>query len=423
MLPSYSTYKQAYRLYDTNHLLNTSIMTTPWKDYPLTSITNPGSHDILCGRGGGINAHPGNIKFRKLVATHKLRYLGASKSDKPSVAWDVVREWRALDPPGRFLAKMEKGKNSDEAAFAKRMKKKKGGKDGEDDDGEQPVLWHDVGDKKAREKASQCLRERNGAANEAVAALVKTVTATGEACPEDYATLMNRAAMVTVQQQNQEGQWSPTGEQQKEGGVPYMGQVDVEARDRGYKKQSNAKQKSMQSLDAEQRHRAFLRQEGAAGPAAGGTNFETVMDEMSKMRRDMSMHQQQHQLLQRYGRGLGDGGVDDDMVEAEIQRLQQQRMRYYGQPLPGGFGGGFGGAMGGGMGMGGGGFSEEDMVEAEMHRLQRQQFYQRYFGLGGGNDDNANGGNNGDMIESEIQRLLCSECGERKRKRPAETPV
>ena len=75
--------------------------------YPLTNITNPGPHDILCGRGGGTNAHPGNVKFRKLVAAHKLRYLAASKSDKPAVARDVVQEWRALDPPGRFLAKME----------------------------------------------------------------------------------------------------------------------------------------------------------------------------------------------------------------------------------------------------------------------------------------------------------------------------
>ena len=60
-------------------------------------------------------------------------------------------------------------------------------------------LWNDVGDKKAREKASQCLRERNGAANEAVAALVKTVTANGEACPEDYETLMTKAAAVKAQ--------------------------------------------------------------------------------------------------------------------------------------------------------------------------------------------------------------------------------
>ena len=140
--------------------------------YPLTNITNPGQNDIICGRGGGTNSHPGNIKFRRLIATHKLRYLAATKVDKPNVARDVVKEWRALNPPGRFLAKINPKDKSSSAPY------------------------NDVGNKKAREKASQCLRERNGAANEAVAALVKTVTATGEACPEDYETLMTKAAAV-----------------------------------------------------------------------------------------------------------------------------------------------------------------------------------------------------------------------------------
>ena len=87
-------------------------------DYPLTNILHPGVNDILCGRGGATNAHPGNIKFRKLVAAHKLRYLAATKCDKPAVAKDVVREWRAMDPPGRFLAKMDS--KSDEVGGGER---------------------------------------------------------------------------------------------------------------------------------------------------------------------------------------------------------------------------------------------------------------------------------------------------------------
>jgi len=51
------------------------------------------------------------------------------------VAREVVQIWRGLSPPGRFLA----------------QDKSSGGDNG---------LWNDVGDKKAREKASQCLRER-----------------------------------------------------------------------------------------------------------------------------------------------------------------------------------------------------------------------------------------------------------------------
>jgi len=100
--------------------------------YPLRGIDNPGMNDVLCGRGGGTNNHVGNIRFRQLVNGHKLRYLAATKSEKPMVSREVVAIWRNLNPPGRFLAQ-EKGVS---------------------------VCWNDVGDKKAREKASQCLRER-----------------------------------------------------------------------------------------------------------------------------------------------------------------------------------------------------------------------------------------------------------------------
>jgi len=56
-------------------------------------------------------------------------------------AWRVVNIIRNLDPPGRFLAPIrESDKNS------------------KLDDGS--ILWQDVGDKKARAKASQCLREK-----------------------------------------------------------------------------------------------------------------------------------------------------------------------------------------------------------------------------------------------------------------------
>eukprot|EP00545_Synedropsis_sp_CCMP1620_P007354 CAMPEP_0119008638 /NCGR_PEP_ID=MMETSP1176-20130426/3834_1 /TAXON_ID=265551 /ORGANISM="Synedropsis recta cf, Strain CCMP1620" /LENGTH=417 /DNA_ID=CAMNT_0006961009 /DNA_START=41 /DNA_END=1294 /DNA_ORIENTATION=- len=104
-------------------------------EYPLQGVDYPGMNDVMCGRGGGTNNHIGNIRFRQLVNEHKLRYLAASKVDKPKVAMEVVLMWRALDPPGRYLTKTDASQGDDS-------------------------LWHDVGDKKAREKASQCLRER-----------------------------------------------------------------------------------------------------------------------------------------------------------------------------------------------------------------------------------------------------------------------
>jgi len=84
------------------------------------------------------NNHAGNIRFRQLINVHKLRYLEATKVQKPNVAREVVEIWRAQSPPGRFLT-MSNDSNANTS---------------------QTIIWHDVGDNKARMKASQCLRER-----------------------------------------------------------------------------------------------------------------------------------------------------------------------------------------------------------------------------------------------------------------------
>jgi len=86
--------------------------------------------DILCGRGGATNHHPGNKRFRDLVAMHRPDYVAAPKISKPAVARRLVRAIRMANPPGRFLRK-----NNDSH-------------------------WVDIGDKKAAEKASQALREK-----------------------------------------------------------------------------------------------------------------------------------------------------------------------------------------------------------------------------------------------------------------------
>ena len=89
---------------------------------------------------GAINSHVGNIMFRKIVDEQRPFYCAASKTDKPLVALRVVYIVRNLDPPGRFLAPMKESERN--------LVKGNG------------VLWYDVGNKKARAKASQCLRER-----------------------------------------------------------------------------------------------------------------------------------------------------------------------------------------------------------------------------------------------------------------------
>eukprot|EP00586_Coscinodiscus_wailesii_P003757 CAMPEP_0172480474 /NCGR_PEP_ID=MMETSP1066-20121228/5613_1 /TAXON_ID=671091 /ORGANISM="Coscinodiscus wailesii, Strain CCMP2513" /LENGTH=284 /DNA_ID=CAMNT_0013241795 /DNA_START=52 /DNA_END=907 /DNA_ORIENTATION=- len=112
---------------------------TDFQHYPLQNITNPGIHDVLCGRGKMVNDHVGNVRFRKLINVHKIRYVKASKVEKPNVAREVVEIWRNQSPPGRILAISPKHSSSD--SF-------------------KDMVWHDVGDNKARMKASQCLRER-----------------------------------------------------------------------------------------------------------------------------------------------------------------------------------------------------------------------------------------------------------------------
>mmetsp|Transcript_16694 Transcript_16694/g.23540 ORF Transcript_16694/g.23540 Transcript_16694/m.23540 type:complete len:495 (+) Transcript_16694:257-1741(+) len=97
--------------------------------------TTNGNHisqsDVLCGRGGLTNHHAGNMFFRRLVRLKQEAYLLASKREKAGVARDIVDSIRALDPPGRFLKK----------------------------DAKHPNTWVEIGDRKAREKTSQALRE------------------------------------------------------------------------------------------------------------------------------------------------------------------------------------------------------------------------------------------------------------------------
>ncbi|KAI2512369.1 hypothetical protein MHU86_2031 [Fragilaria crotonensis] len=102
-----------------------------YANWPMRDIKEPHQNDVMYGRGGGTNHHPGNKIYRKTVEDRKLDYVNSKRLDKPLVALGIIREWRAQSPPGRFLKLDEK-----------------------------TGLWHDVGDKKAREKTSQALREK-----------------------------------------------------------------------------------------------------------------------------------------------------------------------------------------------------------------------------------------------------------------------
>jgi hypothetical protein len=94
-------------------------------------VKDPTENDVLCGRGGSINSHPGNERFRTLVEKRKRVYLTARfKREKRLIASSIVSEIRSLKPPGRFLSRDPKSGQ-----------------------------WKDIGDEKARDKTSQALRE------------------------------------------------------------------------------------------------------------------------------------------------------------------------------------------------------------------------------------------------------------------------
>jgi hypothetical protein len=95
-------------------------------------IQEPNENDVLCGRGGRINAHEGNVQFREVVNANKKQYLAKTtkKLEKAHIAAGLVEQIRSMNPPGRFLK--------------------------EDAD---TGLWFDIGDAKAIKKAGQALRE------------------------------------------------------------------------------------------------------------------------------------------------------------------------------------------------------------------------------------------------------------------------
>jgi hypothetical protein len=102
--------------------------------------------DVLLGRGGMTNTHPGNIKFRELVAKYRMAYCTAPKGDKGALARYLCNYVRSTK--GRFLTRLASNGN-----------------------------WYEVGDEKAVSKCGQALRE-------GTAALIRKVINDGTAGDE-----------------------------------------------------------------------------------------------------------------------------------------------------------------------------------------------------------------------------------------------
>jgi len=101
------------------------------KDLPLENIPEDDirENDILLGRGGKTNHHPGNARYLKIVEGKQVEYMHIpSRAEKTEYAMNMVRDFR--QDGIRFLKKNEG------AAAA----------------GAGAKLWSDVGDTKMREK-------------------------------------------------------------------------------------------------------------------------------------------------------------------------------------------------------------------------------------------------------------------------------
>lgn len=89
-------------------------------------------NDVLLGRGSGPNDHIGNINFRKLISTRRKEYNGTNaRVEKGRIAKEIIDYVHSLDPPGRFLEKLDRNSTS----------------------------WVVVKQSKALEKAKQALRQ------------------------------------------------------------------------------------------------------------------------------------------------------------------------------------------------------------------------------------------------------------------------
>ena len=98
-------------------------------DAPQSTTSNPRDVDVLCGRGGLINKHPGNVVYRKIVDYNKPFYQSVQKKHRILVSQSIVQS--ILNFGGRFLILSGKGK-----------------------------VWTEIGYKRAVQKTSQALRER-----------------------------------------------------------------------------------------------------------------------------------------------------------------------------------------------------------------------------------------------------------------------
>lgn len=80
-------------------------------------------HDIISGRGHGVNRHAGNVKFREIISRYKLDYSTSSPPAKKQITLQVLAEIQKLNPPGRFLVQNLEAKTWEELPLGQAQRK------------------------------------------------------------------------------------------------------------------------------------------------------------------------------------------------------------------------------------------------------------------------------------------------------------
>lgn len=102
-------------------------------------------HDILSGRGAFVNGHSGNERFRTLAIERKPQFDSGNYSEKRALATEIVGMIRSLDPPGRFLKKINGASKVTDENW--------------DHSHTLEGQWEELSDEKAIHKACQVMRD------------------------------------------------------------------------------------------------------------------------------------------------------------------------------------------------------------------------------------------------------------------------
>lgn len=265
-------------------------------------IRTPNKNDVLSGRGGRINSHTGNVRFREMVDGLKRDYLDprTKKIEKARIAARLVATIRHSDPPGRFLK-------------------------------EDPHtgLWIEIGDERAWKKAGQALRE---SAPEIRAEQQAQLQAAAERAGGVIAGLGPSPGMRSSM--------SPPQDRFKSGG-DMMGSSRRQADPPGPRHRPNppereglARSRELYQQQLNEYEQQVYQQQESQYSNRGGTNFEggDYDDQLERMRQEYQLQQRlQAEYAKRQMQGQMGNQYDEYNYQQQQYMQQQQQHQNQGQ--------------------------------------------------------------------------------------------